>query len=85
VRLDHQLMENVYLDLSLEERHDHPDNRGWMNMFRRFSGAGMLRVTWAVTSATFGARFQSFCERRFRLGEYGMEVAARGKRTQDPR
>ena len=73
-----QLMENVYLDLSLEEWHDHPDNRGWMNMFRRFAGAGMLRVTWAITGSTFGARFQSFCERRFRLGEYGMETAHAG-------
>ena len=73
-----QLMENVYLDLGLEERYDHPDNRGWMNMFRRFAGAGMLRITWAITSATFGARFQSFCERRFRLGEYGMEITAAG-------
>ena len=71
-----QLMENVYLDLGLEERHDHPDNRGWMNMFRRFAGAGMLRITWAITGATFGARFQSFCERRFGLGEYTMEITA---------
>ena len=73
-----QLMENVYLDLRLEEWHDHPDNRGWMNMFRRFAGAGMLRVTWAIMGATFGARFQSFCERRFRLGEHGMETANAG-------
>jgi len=63
-----QLMENVYTDLRMESTYDHPDNRGWMNLFRRFAAAGMLRVTWAVSGATFGARFQSFCEHHLGLG-----------------
>jgi hypothetical protein len=63
-----QLMESVYVDVRLENTYDHPDNRGWMNLFRRFAAAGMLRVAWAVSGGTFGARFQSFCEQHLGLG-----------------
>ncbi len=62
-----QLMENVYMDLDLEREYDHPDNRGWMNLFRKWSGSGMFRVTWAACASTFGAHFQTFCERRLGL------------------
>ncbi len=62
-----QLMENVYTDLHLEEEHAHPDNRGWMNLFRHWSWSGMFRVTWAVCVATYGARFQQFCRRTLGL------------------
>lgn len=62
-----QLMEDVYLDLDLEEQHGHPDNRGWMNLFKHWSWSGMVRATWAVTAGTFGARFQTFCKRRLDL------------------
>ena len=58
-----QLMENVFLDLHLDEpaQRRHPDNRGWMNLFRHFSWAGMFRLTWAIAASTYGARFQNFC------------------------
>ena len=62
-----QLMENVYLDLNLENDHEHPDNRGWMNLFRHWSWSGMLRATWTIAAGTFGARFQSFCQRHLGL------------------
>jgi hypothetical protein len=62
-----QLMENVYTDLRLEKEHIHPDNRGWMNLFRHWSWSGMFRVTWAVCVATYGARFQQFCRRQLGL------------------
>lgn len=62
-----QLMENVYTDLRLEETHAHPDNRGWMNLFRHWSWSGMFRVTWSVCVATYGARFQQFCRRQLGL------------------
>jgi hypothetical protein len=51
----------------LEEEHAHPDNRGWMNLFRHWSWSGMFRVTWAVCVATYGARFQQFCRRQLGL------------------
>lgn len=62
-----QLMESVYLDLDLEEAWDHPDNRGWMNLFQHWAWSGMFRVSWAIGSSTFGARFQNFCRRRLGL------------------
>ncbi|MFQ5528009.1 MAG: patatin-like phospholipase family protein [Thermoanaerobaculia bacterium] len=63
-----QLMENVYLDLDLEHEWAHPDNRGWMNLFRHWASQGLFRETWAVSAATYGARFQTFCLRRLNLG-----------------
>ncbi len=63
-----QLTETVYLDLHLESEHDHPDNRGWMNLFNHWTWSGMFRVTWAVTAGTYGARFQTFAEHRLGLG-----------------
>ncbi len=62
-----QLMECVYLDLHLEDYHDHPDNRGWMNQFRHWSWADMMQATWAISASTYGARFQTFCEQRLGL------------------
>jgi len=62
-----QLMENVYLDLNLEEQWHHPDNRGWVNLFRHWSWSGMFRVTWAICAGTYGARFQNFCHARLGL------------------
>ncbi|HLJ50397.1 MAG TPA: hypothetical protein VKU01_30500 [Bryobacteraceae bacterium] len=62
-----QIMESVYLDLKLDSDSDHPDNRGWMNLFRHWSRSGMFRVTWAVAACTYGARFQSFCRQKLLL------------------
>lgn len=70
-----QLMESVYIDVRLETTYDHPDNRGWMNLFRRFAAAGMMRVAWAMSGATFGARFQSFCEQHLGLGDARLKDA----------
>lgn len=70
-----QLMENVYVDLHLEEEHGHPDNRGWMNLFRHWSWSGMFRVTWAICVATYGARFQQFCRRHLSLESGTLKLA----------
>lgn len=69
-----QLMESVYLDLDLETEYDHPDNRGWVNLFKHWAWAGMLIATWTVTSSTFGARFQHFCRRRLGLTTGALKV-----------
>ncbi|MET0917391.1 MAG: hypothetical protein ABWY07_03070, partial [Burkholderiales bacterium] len=69
-----QLMENVYLDLDLETQSEHPDNRGWMNLFRHWGWCNMFRVTWGMSAATYGARFQSFCKRRLGLELGKLEV-----------
>lgn len=69
-----QLMENVYTDLNLETEHNHPDNRGWMNLFRHWSWSGMFRVAWTISACTFGARFQKFCEKHLDLELGDLEV-----------
>jgi hypothetical protein len=66
-------MESVYLDLDLERESNHPDNRGWMNLFRHWSSSSMFRVTWAVGASTYGARFQDWCDRAM-----GMKLGAVG-------
>jgi hypothetical protein len=72
------LMEDVYLDLRLEQEYDHPDNRGWMNLFRHWSWAPTFRVAWTINAANHGARFQSFCERHLdlRLGTITVHTPA---------
>lgn len=72
-----QLMENTYLDLGLETDHGHPDNRGWMNLFKHWAWAGMVGATWTVTASTFGARFQNFCRRRLGLRTGALECLER--------
>ena len=66
-----QLFEDAYVDLHLEDEFDHPDNRGWMNLFKHWSWAPIVRVTWTICAGNYGARFQSFCERHLglRIGE----------------
>ncbi len=76
VELDHglyfcsmllQLVENVYLDLALEHDAEHPDNRGWMNLFHYWASSPMVRLTWSLTAGTFGSRFQTWAERSLGL------------------
>lgn len=72
-----QLMESIYLELNLEQDHDHPDNRGWMNLFRHWSWSAMFRATWAISACNYGARFQGFCERRLGIELGKLEVSHR--------
>ena len=62
-----QLMESVYHDLQLEQFWNHPDNRGWMNLFRYWSWSPMFRIAWGMSSPTYGTRFVTFCETRLGL------------------
>ncbi|HET6488769.1 MAG TPA: patatin-like phospholipase family protein [Syntrophales bacterium] len=72
-----QLMENVYIDLNLQDEYDHPENRGWMNLFRHWSWSGMFRVTYASIFSTYGARFQQFCRNRLDLTEGEIKIEAK--------
>jgi len=72
-----QLMECVYLDLHLDQEQDHPDNRGWMNLFKHWAWSGMLRATWAVSVSTYGARFQTFCRTSLGLDTGEVQVDLR--------
>jgi hypothetical protein len=70
-------MECVYLDLHLDQEQDHPDNRGWMNLFKHWAWSGMLRATWAVSVSTYGARFQTFCRTSLGLDTGEVQVDLR--------
>ena len=61
-----QLMENAFLDLQLDGFWDHPDNRGWNELFLGWARSPMLRQVWLQTKGTYGIRFQHFC--RVHLG-----------------
>lgn len=69
-------METVYLDLELDVNayFEHPDNRGWVNMVRHWRWSPMFQVSWALSASSFGARFQTFCEQRFGLGTFEIEL-----------
>src|SRR5262245_39920176 len=40
-----------------------------MNLFRNWSWSTMFRATYVICCATYGARFQTFCERRLDLSQ----------------
>ena len=73
-----QLMESVYLDLRLAQEHDHPDNRGWMNLFKHWAWSGMFRATWAICVSTYGARFQTFCSAYLGLDTGAVQLESKG-------
>lgn len=79
-----QLMENVYLDLKFDQECNHPDNRGWMNLFRHWAWSGMLRVTWAVSASIYGSRFQRFCETRLHLDLGEVQIRKLAPEAADP-
>lgn len=60
-----QLMENVYLDLSLEETWEHPDNQGWKRLFKKWANSEYVQKTWEISKNTYGDRFNFFWERNF--------------------
>ncbi len=76
-----QLMESVYLDLDLEAAWAHPDNSGWISVFRHWTWSSMFRVTWAISAATYGRRFRDFCRLRLDLdaGVVGLTRVFRGR------
>jgi hypothetical protein len=55
------------LDLDFESEWGHPDNSGWLNLFRHWTWSSMFRVTWTIIAATYGGRFRAFCRQRLGL------------------
>jgi Patatin-like phospholipase len=62
-----QLMENVFLDLRLDDFWDHPDNRGWTNLFMDWARSPRFRMIWNESKQTYGVRFGYFCHQRLGL------------------
>ena len=67
--LQMQLMENAFVNLELDcqQNREHYFNRGWMNLFRRWSQAAYFQRAWAVTIGNYSVGFQKFCEDALRL------------------
>src|SRR5262249_11053335 len=63
-----QAMENAWLSLNLEVHYAHPLNRGWMDVFHRWTGSPAVRAKWPLVRGEFGRGFVSFCETQMRLG-----------------
>jgi hypothetical protein len=62
-----QTMENAWLALRMENYRDHPTNRGWMNVFRRWSCSDIFQQLWPVFRGQFNRDFVDFCEQELRL------------------
>ena len=57
-----QVMENTWLALNLSDYHGHPLNRGWMNVFRRWTSTSMMRRYWPVLRGEYSRGFVDFCQ-----------------------
>lgn len=55
-----QLMENVFLDLDLAHHAEHPDNAGWMRLFKIWRKSTAVQQVWTATQSTYGERFKTF-------------------------
>lgn len=62
-----QHMENVFLALRLDDFWAHPDNRGWVVMFRMWAKSPTFRLVWQRSHRMFGLRFVHFCRQRLGL------------------
>jgi hypothetical protein len=62
-----QAMENAWIAVSLDAYPDHPLNRGWMNVFRRWTSSGIFRTHWPAVRGEFSEGFVRFCESELNL------------------
>jgi GNAT superfamily N-acetyltransferase len=62
-----QIMENVFYAINLAEYHAHQLNRGWINLFRRWTAKPRFRSIWPGLRATFSKEFVDFAEYHLNL------------------
>jgi len=62
-----QMMEDAWFVLSLKGHHDLPMNRGWMNVFRRWSNTRAFHRLWPALRSEFSGEFVQFCEAQLHL------------------
>ncbi len=62
-----QIMENVFYAINLGEYHAHQLNRGWINLFRRWTAKQTFRRIWPGLRATFSKQFVDFAEYQLNL------------------
>jgi hypothetical protein len=62
-----QTMEMVWFAMKLDSYHAHPLNRGWMNLFRRWTGSRTFQRYWPFLRAEYSQDFVRFCERALNM------------------
>jgi hypothetical protein len=62
------VMENAWLSLKLDIYYAHPLNRGWMDVFHRWTNAPTVRRLWPLLRSEFSREFIRFAERQMQLG-----------------
>lgn len=55
-----QLMEDAYFSLRLDQCANAPDNRGWMNLFRRWGRSSFFQIQFLALQSTFSIQFVEF-------------------------
>lgn len=63
-----QVMENAWLSLDLESHYKHPLNRGWLDVFHRWTHAPTVRELWPVVRSEYARGFAAFCEKQMGMG-----------------
>jgi hypothetical protein len=71
-----QIMENAWLSLNLDVHYAHPLNRGWMDIFYRWTNTPLFRRHWPVLRSEFARGFVSFCEKQVHMGHVEVECEA---------
>lgn len=61
-------MEQVYLAVNLDEFHGHALNRGWMNLFRRWTSSATFRLFWPTLCGMYSQQFVRFADQHLNLG-----------------
>src|SRR5690606_18687374 len=53
--------------VKLEEFYGHALNRGWMNLFRRWTASATFRLFWPTLCGMYSQQFVRFAEQHFNL------------------
>src|SRR5207253_438912 len=65
---------NAWLSLNLEEHYAHPLNRGWLDVFHRWTNARTVRKLWPILRSEFSRSFAAFCERELGMRRVDLDV-----------
>ena len=62
-----QIMEDAWLNLGLKGHYDLPMERGWMNVFRRWTSTRAFHRLWPTLYSEFSPDFVKFCNSQLHL------------------
>jgi hypothetical protein len=62
-----QVMEDAWIKLGLKGRSDIPTDRGWMNVFRRWTNTRAFHRAWPTLRSEFSPDFVKFCEAQLHM------------------